>query len=313
MPRQKGLSLYELQKRFATEEQCRDYLEQKRWPNGFQCPKCGGNKHYRLSNGMIQCGTCRHQTSVTVGTVMHRSHLPLTKWFLAMYFMSQDKRGISAVRLSQVIGVTYKAAWYLLARLRRAMGQRDDTHILGGTVEFDDAFFGGPTKGKKRGRGTEKAKVFVALSLTDKGYPQYLKMKPTDNIKQASVKRFAQTSIEKGSTIDLVVSRGPQMVEMPDVIGVPQNDAIERIQKAGLIPSCFMVVNDGSLVAGCVVSCSEDAGTMVEAGSVITVYIAADPSVEITTEPPAASDSGSGESASSSGETAPDDTVYDTD
>ena len=201
MPRQKGLSLYELQKRFATEEQCRDYLEQKRWPNGFQCPKCGGNKHYRLSNGMIQCGTCRHQTSVTAGTVMHRSHLPLTKWFLTMYFMSQDKRGISAVRLSQVIGITYKAAWYLLARLRRAMGQRDDTHILGGTVEFDDAFFGGPTKGKKRGRGTEKPKVSVALSLTDKGHPQYLKMKPTDNIKQASVKRFAQTSIEKGSTI----------------------------------------------------------------------------------------------------------------
>lgn len=185
------MSLYELQKRFATEEQCRDYLEQKRWPKGFQCPKCGGNKHYRLSNGMIQCGTCRYQTSVTAGTVMHRSHLPLTKWFLAMYFMSQDKRGISAVRLSQVIGVTYKAAWYLLARLRRAMGQRDDTHILGGTVEFDDAFFGGPTKGKKRGRGTEKAKVFVALSLTDKGHPQYLKMKPTDNMKQASVKRFA--------------------------------------------------------------------------------------------------------------------------
>ena len=94
-----------------------------------------------------------------------------------------------------------------------------------------------------------------------------------------------------------MVSRGPQMVEMPNVIGVPQNDAIERIQKAGLIPSCFMVVNDGSLVAGCVVSCGEDAGTMVEAGSVITVYIAADPSVEITTEPPADSDSGSGESA----------------
>ena len=147
-------------------------------------------------------------------------------------------------------------------------------------------------------------------------YLFYVTMEYSDTVEKGKIIRQTPEAgevIEKGSTIDLVVSRGPQMVEMPDVIGVPQNDAIERIQKAGLIPSCFMVVNDGSLVAGCVVSCSEDAGTMVEAGSVITVYIAADPSVEITTEPPAASDSGSGESASSSGETAPDDTVHDTD
>lgn len=147
-------------------------------------------------------------------------------------------------------------------------------------------------------------------------YLFYVTMEYSDTVEKGKIIRQTPEAgevIEKGGTIDLVVSRGPQMVEMPDVIGVPQNDAIERIQKAGLIPSCFMVVNDGSLVAGCVVSCSEDAGTMVEAGSVITVYIAADPSVEITTEPPAASDSGSGESASSSGETAPDDTVHDTD
>ena len=140
-------------------------------------------------------------------------------------------------------------------------------------------------------------------------YLFYVTMEYSDTVEKGKIIRQTPEAgevIEEGSTIDLVVSRGPQMVEMPNVIGVPQNDAIERIQKAGLIPSCFMVVNDGSLVAGCVVSCGEDAGTMVEAGSVITVYIAADPSVEITTEPPAASDSGSGESASSSGETAPD-------
>ena len=215
MSSQKGLSLYEYQQRFATEEQCRSYLEQKRWPDGFRCPKCGGSKHYRLSNGLIQCVCCRHQASVTAGTVMHRSHIPLTKWFLAIYFVSQDKRGISAVRLSQTIGVTYKAAWYLLKRLRKAMGKRDDTHMLNGTIEFDDAFFGGPTVGKKRGRGTEKAKVFVALSLTDDGRPLFLKMKPTDNIKQASVKRFAQANIEKGSTIlsDGYRSYGPALTE----------------------------------------------------------------------------------------------------
>ena len=86
--------------------------------------------------------------------------------------------------------------------------------------------------------------------------------------------------IEKGGTIDLVVSKGPEMVEMPDIIGFTQDGAIQELESRGLKPSCFMVVNDGSLVAGCVVSCSADAGEKVEAGSVITVYIAADPSVE---------------------------------
>ena len=118
--------------------------------------------------------------------------------------------------------------------------------------------------------------------------------------------------IEKGGTVSLVVSKGPQLVQMPDVIGFTQEGAVSELESRGLTPSCFMVVNDGSYAAGCVVSCSVDAGTPVEVGSVITVYIAADPSVEITAEPPAASASDSGSSASS-GETPADDTQYDTD
>jgi hypothetical protein len=108
-------------------------------------------RHCRLSNGAIQCAACHHQTTVTAGTIMHRSHAALTKWFLVLYFVSQDKRGISAMQLCSVIGVTYKTAWYLLARIRKAMGQRDDKHRLSGLVELDDAFFGSQTSGKKRG------------------------------------------------------------------------------------------------------------------------------------------------------------------
>ena len=128
-----------------------------------------------------------------------------------------------------------------------------------------------------------------------------------------NAKRPAGEGIEKGSTIDLVVSRGPQMVEMPNVAGFTRDGAEQQLAQVGLNASFYPIYNDGSYVSGCVAYCSEEAGAAVEVGSVITVYIAADPSVEITTEPPAASDSGSGESASSSGETAPDDTVYDTD
>jgi len=125
----------------------------------------------------------------------------LTTWFLAFYLVCQDKRGISAVHLAAQTGVTYKTAWYMLKRIRMAMGQRDAEHRLDGVIEFDDAYFGGPTTGKKRGRGTGKAKVFVALSLDAYGNPCYLKMRVTQNIKQASVKKFAQSCFADGSVI----------------------------------------------------------------------------------------------------------------
>ena len=95
----------------------------------------------------------------------------------------------------------------------------------------------------------------------------------------------ADTVLKAGETIRLVVSKGPQMVEMPNIIGFTQDGAVKELEARGLVASCFMVVNDGSYAAGCVVSTSEDAGTQVEVGSVITVYIAADPSVQITTTP----------------------------
>jgi len=201
MPKRNAVSLMDLQKRFDTEEKCQEFLMEKRWPNGFVCPKCGGTRHCKLSNGRIQCYDCKRQTSVTAGTIMHGSHAPLRKWFTAIYLVTQDKRGISALQLQTMIGVTYKTAWYMLARIREAMKQRDEGYKLNGIIEFDDAFFGAPTVGKKRGRGTEKAKVFVALSLDEKGKPRFLKMRKTKNIKQAAVKKFAEENIEKNSTI----------------------------------------------------------------------------------------------------------------
>lgn len=188
-------------KTYGDEATCREYLIKKRWPEGFICPKCGERHGYRLANGRIQCASCRYEASVTAGTVMHRSHLPLTKWFLAFYLVSQDKRGVSAVLLSSELDVTYKTAWYVLKRIRSVMGQRNSAYLLSGIVEFDDTYFGGPTVGKKRGRGTEKTKVFVGLSLNEEGKPKHLTMQVTNNLKQASVKKFAENHIEIGSEI----------------------------------------------------------------------------------------------------------------
>ena len=188
-------------KRFSTEAQCQKYLAGLRWKSGYDCPKCGCRHAYRLANGRYQCAKCRHQVSVTAGTVLHKTHMSLTQWFLAFYFVCQDKRGISAVHLEAMLGTTYKTAWFMLRRIRIAMGQRDKTHQLNGVIEFDDAYFGGPTAGKKRGRGTEKAKVFVALSLDGRGNPLCLKMRVTPNLKRASVKKFAHAAFADDSVI----------------------------------------------------------------------------------------------------------------
>lgn len=201
MAKGKGISLGTFMKRFSTEEQCQEHLAAQRWKSGYVCPKCGCRHGYRLSNGRYQCAQCRHQTSVTAGTVLHKTHLPLTRWFLAFYLVCQDKRGISAVQLASQLGTSYKTAWYMLKRIRTAMGRRDSGHQLSGIIEFDDAYFGGPTVGKKRGRGTEKAKVFVALSLDERGNPRFLKMRVTQDIKQASVKKFARASFRDGCVI----------------------------------------------------------------------------------------------------------------
>jgi len=201
MPKPKKISITAFMKRFSTESACRTFLEEKRWGKGFKCPKCGGSSYCKLSNGLYQCACCHHQTSVTAGTFLHRSHVSLVKWFLAIYFVTHDKRGISAVQLAFAVGVTYKTAWYMLKRIRMAMGQRDQQYLLDGEVEFDDTYIGGPEVGSKRGRGTTKAKVFVALSLDKNKNPKFLKLRVTENLRQKSVKKFAEQSIKEGSII----------------------------------------------------------------------------------------------------------------
>ena len=148
-------------------------------------------------------------------------------------------------------------------------------------------------------------------------YLFYVTLEYSDTVAEGKIIRqepAAGELLEEGGTISLVVSKGPEMIEMPNVIGFTQEGAVKELESRGLVPSCFMVVNDGSYASGCVVSCSAEAGTSVEAGSVIVVYIAADPSVEnvpATPEQPAASDNtatadGSGEAPAASME-------YDTD
>ena len=117
----------------------------------YKSPKCGCTEYYPFrGRNAFQCRACRHQTSVTAGTLMHRTHLPLTVWFWAIYLCATDKRGISAVQLSRTLGICYESAWYLLHRIRAAMGKRDEKYELSGIVEMDDGYVGRVTRNGRR-------------------------------------------------------------------------------------------------------------------------------------------------------------------
>lgn len=202
MAKEKTISYARFQKEFGTEESCRNFLASHRWSNGYICPVCGCKEYYYLSNrNLYQCKGCRHQQSLTAGTVMHRSHLPLQIWFWAIFLISRDKRGYSAAMLSRDLDLPYNTAWFLLHRIREAMSQRDAQYKLSGIVELDDTYFGKPAKGGKRGRGSSKTKVVVAVSKTSDGKPIYLKMQVVQNLKSKTIGQFAQSNINERAII----------------------------------------------------------------------------------------------------------------
>lgn len=196
------MNLIEYQTKYGTEEQCREYLINKRWTQGYVCPKCGHKEYFDIkSRNLYQCKSCNHQASVTAGTIMDKTRTPLVKWFLAFYLMSEDKRGISALGLSKEIGVAYLTAWTMCQKIRHAMGERDKNYKMDGVVEIDEAFFGSPTEGGKRGRGTDKTAVFVSVSLSKEGKPEFVKMEVTESVDSESAKKFAANHIKKGSEV----------------------------------------------------------------------------------------------------------------
>lgn len=133
----------QFQQRFGTDDQCRDFLFKLRWPKGFVCPNCEhDDAQYLAPRRLYQCYNCKHQASVTSGTLFHRTHLPLRCWFWIIYQMTHDKGGVSATRLASQLNRPYKTIWHVLHKLRLAMGRRDEGITLAGLIEFDEAILG---------------------------------------------------------------------------------------------------------------------------------------------------------------------------
>lgn len=157
------MDLPKLIEQFGSEDRCRAYLEELRWPNGVVCPRCECESVSKIeSRSQWECNSCRYQFSVTAGTIFHDSHLPLWKWFLAVYLIGESKKGISAKQLQRTLGVSYKTAWYLAHRIRNAMGE-DEQPLLRGIVEIDETLVGGHRPGAGRGWSRDKTVVVGAI------------------------------------------------------------------------------------------------------------------------------------------------------
>lgn len=201
---QRGLSDFEFDRLYGTEEKCHEALFAWRWPEGFECPACGGFAHCELERRALwQCNACHTQTSLTAGTLFAFTKLGLKVWFRAMFHMTQTKQGISALELSRRIGVTYNTAWKIHHKLRQAMLEREASKPLEGRVEMDDAYLGGERSGGKRGRGSPgKAPFVAAVETTADGKPHRMKL--------VRVKRFTRKAIEKAA--GRIVKAGARVV-----------------------------------------------------------------------------------------------------
>lgn len=200
---QKGISLLDFIKDYGTDTQCELALAKIRWPNGFQCENCDHKSFcYIKSRKVFQCTRCKHQTAVKRGTVFHSSNLPLTKWFLAMFLLSQSKNGISALALKRHIGVSYKTAWSVKHKLMQVMVERDARYKLSGLVTADDAYLGGQKKKGKRGRGSENKQPFIAaVELNEKGRPEHVKLTPVKSFTKSEVEKWASDNLKHGCYI----------------------------------------------------------------------------------------------------------------
>lgn len=192
------ISLPEWQKRFGTEKACAKALAKFRWPQGFFCPKCGHDDFYYITTRKVyQCAKCRHHTSVTAGTLFHSTNLPLVKWFWAIYLVASDKGGMSALRLSKHIGVSWPTAHKMLKKIRTAMAHRDSIYrLFHQVIELDDTYVGGKKPGKRgRGAGGKKA---VLVAVENKGKRAgFVAMKAVDAVSGEEIEKFLKRNLGK--------------------------------------------------------------------------------------------------------------------
>lgn len=196
-------TLDEFEKRFAAEEACRDYLAQLRWPEGFRCPRCGHDHGWPVGRLLIECAGCHRQTSVTAGTIFQDTRKPLQTWLRAIWWVTSQKYGASALGLKRILGLgSYQTAWTWLHKLRRAM-VRPGRDRLSGAVEIDETYIGGLDEGRKgrpRAGDSRKALVVIAAQKDGRGIGR-VRMRRIRRASAEELTSFVRNAVEPGSTV----------------------------------------------------------------------------------------------------------------
>jgi transposase-like protein len=190
----------EFLKWFPDDAACAEYLAGLRWPDGFVCPACRGVSYWRTGKAQWMCTACSRKTSITAGTIFHRTRTPLTTWFAAIWFLTSQKNGMSALGLQRVLGFgSYETAWAWMHKLRRAM-VRPDRELLSGVVELDETWVGGLSVGSGGGAGGDKAPVMIAVERTGTRLGR-VRMAVADRPGSLEIIDFATQVIAPGSTV----------------------------------------------------------------------------------------------------------------
>src|SRR2546425_1458128 len=193
-------NLLEFQTRFAHEEPCRRYLAASRWPDGFRCPRCGSDAAIELPARLLwRCKSCARDTSVTAGTVLHRTRVPLTQWFWTAYLVTTHTPGLSAMQLRRQLGISrYETAWMMLQKLRRAM-VRPDRELLHEKVEVDETYVGGFEAHVLVGRKLHKKRIVVCAVEVRGRASGRVRLRVVPDASTRSLVGFVNANVERGA------------------------------------------------------------------------------------------------------------------
>ncbi len=199
-----SIDFFQFQKKFSTENKCLKYLSNHRWHNGFVCPKCGNHEYYFIKSRLnYQCKQCNYQSSVISRTIFHKTRIPFRKWFWMIYLLAQNKNSYSVLGLQKLLQIkSYKTAWLMAHKIRKAMADRDTRYKLGGLIEMDDAYFGKSRATGKRGRGaSKKACVIVSVNVNEQAKPVFATMSVVSAVDSKNVSSVVQKNIHPASVV----------------------------------------------------------------------------------------------------------------
>ncbi len=215
------MTLLDINNVFDTDEKCRELLVRLRWPNGVECPRCHMKAvELATTKQLFYCKDCDYQFTVTAGTIFNDSHLPLTTWFTAALLLVEARKGFSANQMKRTIGVSYKTAWYLCHRIRAAM-KETDLPMLDGTVEVDETWVGGRTKGAGVGEG--KRRKEIVIGIRQRGGD--LRFFHAQDVKSGTLYKYIQENVSED--VDVIVT--DDFAAYPRAMGSNFKDKHKRI------------------------------------------------------------------------------------